>query len=99
MPRSTLPRSTVLEISERNSASFSRYNEGTRRFRSSCLLLRERTSTVIFLPGSSSTALPKPVIERIIIQMFKDKSRKYRKNSCDVEIFPPKNHWAQGYIF
>ncbi len=60
---STLPRSSVALTKLRIASSFDLRDDGTRAAMSICLLFNDFTSTVIFLPGSSATAFPNPVIE------------------------------------
>ena len=60
---SILPLNNVEATRLRISSSTPRSDEGTRMAMSACLLLSDLTSTVIFLPGSSATPFPKPVME------------------------------------
>jgi hypothetical protein len=42
---------------------------GSRKKRSNCLLLSERTSTLTFRSPTTPSARPKPVMERIIVSL------------------------------
>ena len=70
--KSTLPRSNDLEIILR--ISFSRYKGAIRVDKSIALLFKDLISTLIFFSPNIAVALPYPVIDCIITNMFFCKS-------------------------
>ena len=72
--KSTLPRSNDLEIILRISIYFSRYKGAIRVDKSIALLFKDLISTLIFFSPNIAVALPYPVIDCIITNMFFCKS-------------------------
>ena len=64
---SILPLSSSFRMRVRASTSSSLKQEGTLMVRSSCLLFSDLSSTVIFFCGEDTEALPKPVMDRIMV--------------------------------